>query len=58
MQHREHEPEVGRDRGLARQQRVDPLLDPEEALVDVVVEADHLVGELEVLLLERLHAGA
>ena len=53
MQHGEHEPEIGRDRRLACEQRLDPLLDREVGAVDIVVEGDHLVGELEVLLDER-----
>ena len=36
-------------RGLAREQELDLLLDREVLRVDVVVERDHLVGELEVL---------
>ncbi len=50
---REHEPQVGRDGRLPRQQRLDALLEAEVARVDLVVEGDHLVGELEVLLDER-----
>ena len=57
VQHREHQPEVGRDRRLAREQRLDPLLDREVGGVDLVVERDHLVGELEVLLDERPRRG-
>ena len=49
LQHREHEPQVARDRRLARQQKLDSLLDLEVLRVDVVVEGDHLVGKLEVL---------
>ena len=51
VQHREHEPEIARDRRLPREQRLDPLLDRDVALVDVVVERDHLVGQLCVPLL-------
>ena len=50
MQDREHEPQVDRDRRLPREQRLDPLLDREVLRVDLVVERDHLVGELGVLL--------
>ena len=39
-----------RDRRLPREQRLDALLDREVALVDLVVEGDHLVGELVVAL--------
>ena len=56
MQDREHEPEIARDRRLPREQRLDALLDAQVALVDVVVEGDHLVGELVVALLERVDA--
>ena len=56
MQHREDEPQVDRDRRLAREQRLDALLDREVALVDLVVERDHLVGELDVLVDERVQA--
>ena len=54
MQDREHEPEVHRCRRLSREQRLDARLDVEVAAVDLVVESDHLVGELLVLLLERV----
>ena len=54
VQHRQHEPKVGRDRRLPGEQRLDPLLDREVGVVDLVVEGDHLVGQLEVLLDERL----
>ena len=50
MQHRKHVPEVHRDGRLAREQRVDALLQLEEDPVDVVVEGDHLVRELDVAL--------
>ena len=58
MQHREHEPEVGGDRRLPREQVLHPLLDREVAVVDLVVERDHLVGELVVLLHERVERAA
>ena len=58
LQQREHEPEVGRDRGLAREQQLDPLFDLEVLRVDVVVEGDHLVGELDVLRAHRLDRAA
>src|SRR5262249_43850383 len=47
-QDREHEPKVGRDRCLSGEQRLDSGLDREVAAVDLVVEADHLVGQLVV----------
>ena len=49
LEDREDEAKVARDRGLACQQELDPLLDLEVLRIDVVVEGDHLVGELEVL---------
>ena len=57
-QDREHEPEVDRDRRLAREQRLDAGLDREVAAVDLVVEADHLVGELVVAARERVQRRA
>jgi hypothetical protein len=53
VQDREHEPEVGRDGRLPREQGLDAFLDRDVALVDVVVERDDLVGELVVALLQR-----
>ena len=53
MQDRQDEAEVARDRRLPRQQVLDPLLDLEMDGVDLVVEADHLVGEVAVGLGER-----
>ena len=46
--------EVARDGRLLREQELDPLLDLEELGVDVVVEGDHLVGELDVLRADGL----
>ena len=57
-QHREHEPQVARDRRLPREQRLHALLDREVAAVDLVVEADHLVGELVVAARERVQRRA
>src|SRR5579884_4013152 len=57
-QHREHEAQVARDRRLPREQRLHALLDPEVAAVDLVVEADHLVGELVVAPRERVQRRA
>ena len=42
------------DRGLAREQRLDRLLEREVPRVDLVVERDHLVGQLGVVLAERI----
>ena len=58
VQHRQDEPQVGGDRRLPREQRLDPQLDLEVQPVDVVVEGDHLVGELDVALLERVQRAA
>ena len=57
-QHREHEPQVDRDRRLPREQRLHAGLDREVAAVDLVVEADHLVGELLVAARERVERRA
>ena len=54
MQDGEHEPQVDGDRRLPREQRLDAALDVRVALVDLVVEPDHLVGELDVVLGERV----
>ena len=51
-QDREHEAQIARDGRLQREQRLDRALDVEEQAVDLVVEGDHLVGELDVALLE------
>ena len=48
----EHEAEIGGHGRLPGEEELDPLLDPHVALVDVVVEGDHLVRELLVALLE------
>ena len=57
-EHGEHEPQVARDRRLAGEQRLDAGLDREVAAVDLVVEADHLVGELVVAARERVQRRA
>jgi hypothetical protein len=49
VQEREHEPEVARDRRLPGEEELDSLLHGGVGAVDVVVEGDHLVGELDVL---------
>ena len=58
LQQRQDEPKVARDRRLAREQQLDPLLDLEVLRVDVVVERDHLVGELDVLGADGLDGAA
>ena len=55
MDHREQQPQVAGDRRLEREQGLDLVLDGEEVVVDLVVERDHLVGELAIPLLERPH---
>ena len=54
MQDREHEPEIDRNGRLPREQRFDALLEREIPGVDIIVERDHLVGELGVVLAERV----
>ena len=54
MQDREDESQVDRDRLLQRKEVLDAVLDREVGLVDLVVERDDLVGELDVLPLERV----
>ena len=53
MQHREDETQVAGNRRLPGEQRLNALLYREVAAVDLVVERDHLVGEVLVLLDER-----
>src|SRR5436189_1457096 len=57
-QHREHEPKVDGNGRLPGEQRLDPLLDRQVPLIDLVVEGDHLVGELGVGLLDRIDGRA
>jgi len=54
----EDKSQVDRDRRLACEQLLDALADREVAIVDLVVEGDHLVGELGILLLERVQRPA
>jgi hypothetical protein len=54
VQHRQDEPKVDRDRGLARQELLDALLDLEVLAVDLVIERDHFLGQLDVLVPERV----
>ncbi len=55
MQDGENEPQVDGDGRLPSEELLDALTDREVAVVDLVVERDHLVGELGVLLFERIH---
>src|SRR5262249_50258094 len=48
------QPQVGRDRGLRREQRQDRLMDLEVAAVDAIVVGDHELRELDVLVLDGL----
>jgi hypothetical protein len=54
VQDREHEAQIACHGRLPREQKLDALFDPDIPLVDLVVERDHLVGELLVPLLERV----
>src|SRR6266508_244197 len=54
VEDREDEAQIACDRRLTRKQQLYALFYPHVALVDVVVECDHLVGELLVALLEGL----
>jgi hypothetical protein len=58
VEHGQHEAKVDCDGRLPSQERLDSLLEVEVALVDLVVERDHLVRHLRVALLERLHRAA
>ena len=58
MQQGEDEAQVARDRRLPGEQHLDPLLDVQVRRVDLVVERDHLVGELGVLLPECVQRAA
>ncbi len=55
MENREHEAQIACNRRLECKERLDRALDIEEQAVDLVVEGDHLVGELRVALLQRPH---
>ena len=54
MQQRGDEAQVAGDGGLQGEQREDPLVDLQVAPVDAVVVGDHHLGELDVLVVERL----
>ncbi len=57
LDHVEHggdEPEVGRDGSLQREQRQNALVHLQVEAVDHVVVGDHHLGELDVLMLDRL----
>ena len=58
VQDRQHQPEVDGHGRLPGEQLLDPLLDLEMACVDVVVEADDLVGKHAVPAVERRERGA
>ena len=54
VQQRRHQPQVAGHRRLQREQREDALVDLQVAAVDAVVVVDHHLGQLHVLLVERL----
>ena len=54
MQERRDEPQVAGDGRLQGEQREDRLVDLHVAAVDAVVVGDHHLGELDVLVRERL----
>ena len=58
VQRGEDEAKVDRNRCLAREQRLDPLLDGQVESVDLVVERNHLVGELGIALSKRVDRSA
>ena len=58
MEQRQHHAQVAGDGRLPRQQRLDPAGQIAVDAIDLVVEGDHLVGELRVALLERLDRAA
>ena len=58
VEHGEHEPQVGCDRRLLREQLLDRPLDRVVAAVDLVVVGDDLVAQLDVLRLERVDGAA
>ena len=55
---RKHGPKVYRHGRLASEQRLDLLFDRKVAVVDLVVEGDHFVGKLDVLMLEGAEGSA
>jgi hypothetical protein len=55
VQQRRDHAKVGGDRRLQRQQRKNPLVDLEVPAVDAVVVEHHQGGQLDVLMMERLH---
>ena len=48
VQDRRDQPEVGRHRGLQRQELQDPVVDLQVQLVDLVVGVDHALSRLVV----------
>jgi hypothetical protein len=57
-QDRKHETQVDRDGRLACEQRLDATLDLDVAVVHLIIEADHLVGELVVAAGKRVQRRA
>jgi len=58
VEQREDETEVARDRSLAREHELDLLLERQVALVNLVVERDHLLAQLDVLRPQRIEDAA
>ena len=54
----ERQPQVARDGRLSREQRLDAFLDARVAAIDLVVERDHVVGQLVVPARERVQRRA
>jgi hypothetical protein len=54
VQEGRHDAQIAGDGGLEGEQGEDPLVDLEIAPVDAIVVGDHHLGELDILVLERL----
>ena len=57
-EHGQHQAQVGGHGGLPGEERLHALLDRDVAAVDLVVEANHLVGELVVAARQRVQRRA
>src|SRR5205814_8858985 len=53
--HREQQAQIAGDRRLEREQSLNLVLDAQEVVVDLVVERNHLCGELSIPFLECAH---
>ena len=58
VQHGQHEAQVDGDRRLQREEALDALLQRVVAVVDLVVERDHLVGQVDVAAVEGVDGRA